>query len=178
MFRDATKSAILACSGLLTSDELQRYVVGLREPQSAVEGPGGRVIAGGYKLYQGCAVLAGDLSHALDQEPPDSITPVILVYHQGRNLDDGIAVGEVWFDPEHSDPFYDPVALGEDDPGPRLLDKFGEAVPNGLASRVRIPESGGKLARETVHGLGIHRLRSTQPKTVCIFGRFHEMPVI
>lgn len=171
--RNVANSGTPARSGLLASDELQGYVVGLCEPQRAIEASGGRVVAGGYKLYQGRAVLAGYLSHALDQEPSDSPAPVSLVYHQGGNLDYGIAVSEVWFDPERSHPSDQPLGLGHEGLRSGVLQKFPETVTHRLPGRGRVSQRGGELARQLVRRARVVHASLAQAEAVFVMRRVH-----
>ena len=93
----------------------------------------------------GCAVFGSDVAHLLHQELAHPGPSVALRNDEHRHLDDGVAVGEVGFDPE-ARPSHDPgLVLGDENPRPWFVQELLEPRPDDPFRRRRVADRLGQL---------------------------------
>lgn len=128
---------------------------GLDKAQGVVEGAGSVVLAGSDELYKAGALDIDDALYLPDEEPADPLTAGVPGDDEHWHLDDDIAVGEVWFDPQARRPHDDAANLRYHDPRPGLLQQLRQARPDHLEPGRTVPKSGGQFRAESVERPGV-----------------------
>src|SRR5215211_3014590 len=119
---------------------------------------GGPVVAGSDELDDAGSVPGGQAPDLHHQELAHPFPPMALCHDEHRHLDDGVAVGEVGFDPEARSAHHGAVfVLRYQDPHPRLLQKLRKPRPDGIQARRSVAHGPGQLASQ---GLDPLRVRS------------------
>jgi hypothetical protein len=155
-----------------------------RRSPGSVEIAGRHVRAGGDELYEGAVVSGGDVADLIHQQSAHAFPPVGIGHGEHRHLDDGVAVGEVRFDPEARYP-HDPVlALGHQDAGTGFFEEFLQPLADCLFPGQRVAHGLCQLAGECVDLQGVldgrlpHVVRGSHalPRFVACRGTYPTQP--